>query len=186
MPLGVERPLGRFTKSRLPAIRHAVLQDVPALLRLINGYAAERVLLPRGRADLSENIAEFVVAEGREGILACGALKIYGEGIAEIRSLCVEPGRKISGLGRALTERLLSVAEGRGLKTVFALTVAPDFFEKCGFHEAPRANFPLKIWRDCLLCPKLFHCDEKTMAIDLPLRPAGVNDSQALTAITSR
>ena len=183
---GMERSLGRFTKSEMPAIRQAVVQDVPALLRLINGYAAERLLLPRGHAELCDNIGEFVVAVEHDNILACGALKIYGEGIAEIRSLGVEPERKISGLGRAITEHLLSEAEERGLKTVFALTVAPEFFQKCGFQEAPRENFPLKIWRDCLLCPKFFHCDEKTMAIELPVRAASVNESHALASTISR
>ena len=151
----------------MPMIRKANLRDVPALLKMINAYADSRLLLPRTLADLSENIAEFTVAEEDGKVLGCGALKLYGDDIAEIRSLCVEAGRKNSGLGRALTGQLLDEAEHRGLKTVFALTVAPEFFLKCGFHEAPREKFPMKIWRDCLHCPKLFHCDEKTVAFDL-------------------
>lgn len=156
----------------MPTIRKAKLRDAPALLKMINAYADLRLLLPRTLEDLCENIGEFWVAEEGGKVLACGALKLYDHDIAEIRSLCVEPGRKSSGLGRALTERLLSGAEHRGLKTVFALTVAPEFFLKCGFREAPRENFPMKIWRDCLHCPKLFHCDEKTVAFDLVPKPA--------------
>jgi amino-acid N-acetyltransferase len=163
----LHRPPGPFPKNEMPALRNAVVQDVPAILALINGYAAKRILLPRSHAELSENIGEFIVAEEYDTIIACGALKVYDNDIGEIRSLCVEPHRKISGLGRAITLRLLRKAEGRKLKTVFALTVAPEFFWKCGFHEAPRENFPLKIWRDCLLCPKFSCCDEKTMAIDV-------------------
>ena len=170
----------------MPIIRPAELRDVPELLRMINGYAAERLLLPRSPADLRENIGDFMLAEECGKVLACGALKLYDNEIAEIRSLCVEPGRKSSGLGRALTERLLSRAEHRRLKTVFALTVAPEFFAKCGFQEAPRENFPLKIWRDCLLCPKFFHCDEKTMAIDLGARPGRIVESQGLAAAVYR
>ena len=115
-------------------------------------------------------MGDFFVAAERGQVLACGALKLYDKEMAELRSLCVEPGLKSSGLGRALVERLLSEAERRGLKSVFALTVAPDFFFKCGFREAPRENFPLKVWRDCVHCPKLFHCDEKTVAFDLTAR----------------
>lgn len=153
-------------------IRKGELQDVPALLKMINVYADARLLLPRTLADLRENITEFTVAEEDGQVLGCGALKLYDDDIAEIRSLCVQPGRKSSGLGRALTGQLLDEAEHRGLKTVFALTVAPEFFLKCGFREAPREKFPMKIWRDCLLCPKLFHCDETTVAFDLVTQSA--------------
>lgn len=169
----------------MPAIRKAGPPDVQAILALINGYAAERILLPRSRAELCENIGEFIVAEDDGKVLACGALKVYDEDIAEIRSLCVEPDRKISGLGRAITERLLIEAEQRRLKTVFALTVAPEFFRKCGFHEASRQKFPLKIWRDCLHCPKFFHCDEKTMAIELASKPAGAVKRTAVLPLVS-
>lgn len=162
----------------MPIIRKAELRDVPVLLNMINKYADLRLLLPRTFADLCENIGEFTVAEEDGKVLACGALKPYDKDIAEIRSLCVEQGRKSSGLGRALTERLLSQARRRKLKTVFALTVAPEFFQKCGFHEAPRENFPMKIWRDCLHCPKLFSCDEKTMAFELAPRTAHLQERQ--------
>ena len=170
----------------MPIIRQAELRDVPALLSMINEYADKRLLLPRTFVDLCENIEEFKVAEENGKVLACGALKLYDEEIAEIRSLCVEPGRKSSGLGRALTEHLLSQAEDRQLKTVFALTVVPEFFQKCGFHEAPRENFPMKIWRDCLLCPKLFHCDEKTMAFDLAPRSPATVEGETLVSTNSR
>jgi len=154
-------------EKKMAIIRKARLRDVPALFRLIDFYAAQRLLLPRSLADLCESVEDFFVGAERGRVVACGALKLYDHDVAEIRSLCVEPGLKKSGLGRALTGRLLSEAERRGLKTVFALTVAPEFFFKCRFQEAPRENFPLKIWRDCLLCPKFSQCDEKTVAFDL-------------------
>jgi N-acetylglutamate synthase-like GNAT family acetyltransferase len=148
-------------------IRKARLTDLPAIGRMVAYYASQNILLPRSQADLRESVGDFFVAAERGQVLACGALKLYDNEMAEVRSLCVQPGLKSSGLGRALAERLLSEAEGRGLKTVFALTVAPDFFFKCGFREAPRENFPLKVWRDCVHCPKFFHCDEMTVAFDI-------------------
>jgi len=74
-------------------------------------------------------------------------------------------------MGRALVERVLAEAESYGLKTVFALTLAPEFFLKCGFREVARERFPMKVWRDCLRCDRYFHCHEKTMCLDLP-RPS--------------
>ena len=156
----------------MPKIRNARLRDVPALFEMINRYARERVMLPRTLSDLYENVWEFSVAEERGRVLGCGALKFYNQEIAEIRSLCVEPGREAHGLGSALVERLLDEAERFGLKTVFALTMAPGFFRKCGFCETSREKVPMKIWRDCLHCEKFSCCDEKTVVLELAARRA--------------
>ncbi len=137
---------------------------------MINHYAAERVMLPRPLTDLYESVREFLVAEDESGgVTGCGALKFYNAELAEVRSLCVAPGTNKRGTGRALTSRLLAEAESYGLKTVFALTMAPEFFLKCGFRETARERFPMKVWRDCLRCDRYFHCHEKTVCLDLPL-----------------
>lgn len=125
-------------------------------------------MLPRSLRELYENVREFTVAEIEGKVLGCGALKFYSDEIAEIRSLCVDGTEQAHGLGRALTERLVREAAGHGLKTVFALTLATRFFLKCGFREVPRTSLPMKIWRDCIHCDKYFHCDEITVALDLP------------------
>lgn len=137
---------------------------------MINRYVDERVLLPRPLPELYENVWEFTVAEEAGRVTGCGALKFYDADIAEIRSLCVEPGGKSHGIGRALTESLLAEAERFGLKTVFALTLTTEFFKKCGFREVTREQFPMKVWRDCLACPKFSCCDEKAVVFDLVAR----------------
>lgn len=153
----------------MPNLRKAELSDVPALFQLINHYAG--VMLPRPLTELYESVREFTVAEEEGRVLGCGALKFFSPELAEIRSLCVAPGVEKRGVGRALIERLICEAEAYRLKTLFALTVAPEFFAKFGFREVGRASFPAKIWRDCLRCEKYFHCDEKTMTLDLSLPP---------------
>jgi amino-acid N-acetyltransferase len=163
-------------------IRKAELEDVPALFEMINHYAAEGIMLRRTLTELYECVREFLVAEDGGKVVGCGALKFYAADLAEIRSLCVAPGLKSRGLGRVLTEQLLSEAERYQLKTVFALTTSPDFFTKCGFREMARERFPMKIWRDCLRCEKYFHCDEKTMVIDLPVQRQGETESRADTS----
>lgn len=161
------------------SIRQAELKDVPALFDMINHYAAEGIMLRRTLTELYECVREFLIAEDDGRVVGCGALKFYAADLAEIRSLCVAPGLKSRGLGRALTEHLLSQAEQYQLKTVFALTTSPDFFSKCGFREMARERFPMKIWRDCLRCEKYFHCDEKTMVINLPAQYASDGESSA-------
>lgn len=151
----------------LPALRKARLTDAPALFELIHQYATKEVLLHRSLPELYENIWEFTVAEKDGQVAACGALRLYNEELAEIRSLCVDPQQKASGLGRAVTYRLMHEAERLGLKRVFALTMAPDFFSKMGFYPVERTALPQKVWRDCLQCEKYFRCDEVAVVFDL-------------------
>ena len=148
-------------------IRKAELRDVPVLHRFINHYAAERVLLPRTLTDLYENVWEFTVAEREGQLLGCGALKFYNQEIAEIRSLCVDTALKANGIGRTISESLVEEAKRFGLRTVFALTVTPGFFEKLGFRETPRERFPTKVWRDCLGCPLYTECYYIEISVDL-------------------
>ena len=68
-----------------------------------------------------------------------------------------------NGLGGKIVRELLGMATERRVKTVFTLTTAVGFFERQGFVQAARRNFPLKIYRDCLRCPVKFRCDEVTM-----------------------
>jgi amino-acid N-acetyltransferase len=170
----------------LLTIRKANLKDVPEVHRLINHYAAERVMLPRTLTDLYENVWEFTVAEDDGKLLGCGALKLYNQEIAEIRSLCVEATAKSKGVGREITERLLDEADEFGLKTVFALTLAPGFFEKMRFREVPRERFPTKVWRDCLRCERYSSCQEKAVTLELVQRNAGEVESAEETTEVSR
>ena len=60
---------------------------------------------------------------------------------------------------------------------VFALTGAPEFFIKCGFHLTARENFPTKIAHDCLNCALYSRCQEKTVSIRI--RPRRVRKVEA-------
>ena len=154
-------------KPKLPLLRKARLSDVPSLFKLIHQYAEEEVMLPRALPELYENIWEFTVAEKNGQLAACGALRLYNEEVAEIRSLCVDPKQKTSGLGRAITSQLMHEARDLGLRRVFALTVVPDFFSKMGFYPVERGALPQKVWRDCLQCEKYFRCDEVAVVFDV-------------------
>lgn len=153
-------------------IRQAESKDVASLVGLIEHYAAERVMLPRTREDVRESIGEFLVAEQKGRVLGCGALKLFSNELGEIRSLCVAPGIKRGGVGSALTKRLIKEAEQLGVTTVFALTLVPDFFLKCGFRLCARENFPTKISQDCASCSLRFQCREQAVALRVRARPA--------------
>jgi len=80
-------------------IRPAQLSDVPALLRLINGYAAKAVMLPRTEVELCEFLRDFLVATDQGELVGCGALHFYTQHMAELRSLAVSPNRTTVSTG---------------------------------------------------------------------------------------
>lgn len=144
-------------------LRKASMRDIPAVLRLINGYAAKGIMLPRTELDMAENIRDFTVAYAGDDLAGCGALHYYTPTSAEVRSLAVKPELKGAGTGRAIVESLEAEADESGLEAIFAFTYAPGFFGKLGFSEVERGDLPLKAWKDCIRCPKFHCCDEIAM-----------------------
>jgi amino-acid N-acetyltransferase len=151
-------------KARVPndniVVRKAAMQDIPALLQLINGYAAKGIMLARTEFELSENMRDFMVAYDGETLAGCGALHFYSPTVGEVRSLAVAESHKSHGVGRLIVEALVDEAKRYGLDAVFAFTYVPRFFSKVEFYEVERGELPLKAWKDCLRCRKFQACDE--------------------------
>lgn len=142
-------------------LRKAALSDIAAMRALINGYAAQGIMLPRTDLELAEHIRDFTLCfDDDNELLGCGALHIYSPTMAEVRSLAVKQDSKKSGVGRAVVDALIEEGRAFGLADVFAFTYVPEFFRKLGFHEIDRGELPLKAWKDCLRCPKFQACDE--------------------------
>jgi amino-acid N-acetyltransferase len=57
-------------------------------------------------------------------------------------------------------ETLEQEAINSDLHAIFTFTYVANFFRKFGFHEVDRGLLPLKVWKDCLTCPKFQCCDE--------------------------
>jgi len=133
-------------------------------------------MLERTREFLLEHLRDFLVAaDGR--FLGCCALAVLTADLAEIRSLAVVPEASGQGIGKALVERCVSEARLLGLRRVFALTLVPGFFERCGFTLTSLGRLPEKSAEECPVCPKRFACDEHALILHLdgtrpiPLRP---------------
>ncbi|HUB34580.1 MAG TPA: N-acetyltransferase [Bryobacteraceae bacterium] len=151
------------------SVRKAAMRDIPRILDLINGYAANGIMLPRTEFELSEALRDFSVVHAGEEFLGCGALHFYSPAIAEIRSLAVHEYAKTQGVGRRLVEALVAEADLYELAAVFAFTYVAEFFTKVGFQVVERGVLPLKAWKDCVRCPKFQACDE--IAVLRILRP---------------
>ncbi len=158
------------------AIRQARVDDVDAMLELINVYAREDRMLERTREFLLEHLRDFAVADAGR-FLGCCALAVLTGELAEIRSLAVVPEASGQGIGKALVDRCVAEARRAGLRRVFALTLVPGFFERCGFTLTSLGRLPEKSAEECPICPKRFACDEHALVLHLdgtrpiPLRP---------------
>ncbi|MCY3922295.1 MAG: N-acetyltransferase [Chloroflexi bacterium] len=148
----------------------AVVSDASEIHRLIQyWFEATGDVLPRTEGEIYETIRDFVVVRDPNGnrLLAAGALHVEWRDLAEIKSLVVDPGTQGKGLGRIVVDACLAEAVDMGLKTVFALTTTPAFFERLGFRISGVSAFPRKVWNECFRCPKYNACDEIAVTIDL-------------------
>jgi amino-acid N-acetyltransferase len=136
------------------------MADIPAILALINGFAARGIMLPRTEFEMAENLRDFSVVQTEARVFGCAALHFYTPKAAEVRSLAIRPELQGRGAGKALVEALEAEAQAFGVEDVFAFTYIPDFFRKRGFTTLDRGELPLKAWKDCLRCPKFQCCDE--------------------------
>ncbi|HTJ72420.1 MAG TPA: amino-acid N-acetyltransferase [Actinospica sp.] len=118
-------------------VRRARTGDVPGIRRLIDHYAAERILLDKPTVTLFEDIQEFWVAERDvDGSLAgCGALHVIWRDLAEVRTIAVSPEFRGRGVGHVILEKLLATAGWLGIRRVFCLTFETRFFAAHGFTE---------------------------------------------------
>ena len=141
--------------------------------RLINYYAERGRMLFRSHAELYEVVRDFVVYENEaRQIVGVCALEIIWADLAEVRSLAVDAGQQGQGIGRGLVEAVVAEARRLEIQRVFALTYEGRFFEKLGFAVVDKAALPLKVWSDCIKCPKRDGCDEIAMVRTLFAAPA--------------
>lgn len=148
-------------------IRAMRVGDVDDAVGLIGRYAAEDRMLARSRDFVLEHVQDFFVAETELGFEGCVALAVLTPDLAEIRSLAVRPASSGRGIGRALVDACLEGSRRLGLRRVFALTLVPEFFERCGFTLVSLGRLPEKSAGECPICPKRHACDEQAMLIHL-------------------
>ena len=150
-------------KAEVLSVRSAKLSDMDDIDSIVTYWAKEGETLPRSRDDLLRSILDFAVAEVDNEVVGCASLYIYGTGLAEIRSLCVNRDVHGQGQGKALSQYMLQRAQELELKRIIVLTRVPEFFEKLGFGYTSKDQLPEKVIKDCDICPKKHACDEVAM-----------------------
>lgn len=155
-------------------IRPATIHDVPAMQAIINSHAELGKMLYKSYAQLYDRLRDYAVYEQDGQILGCVALTIIWADLAEIRSLAVDVRHQRKGIGRQLTQWCIDEARRLQIRKIMALTYEQAFFAKFGFVVVPKESLPLKVWGECVQCPKRDDCDETAMLLelaDVPIPP---------------
>jgi amino-acid N-acetyltransferase len=148
------------------------LQDARSIYQLIDSFTCDGTLLRRSYLEICANIHTFTIVETGSGqFIGCAALHVYGQHLAEIRSIVVHPDTKGHGAGSLLVHALLDQAEASGIQCVCLFTRIPAFFQHFHFRIAERQALRDKVLKDCVHCARRNACDEIAMAIgELPGR----------------
>jgi amino-acid N-acetyltransferase len=145
-------------------IRPARVGDVPGIYEQILVFADQKLMIRRSMAELYESIREFLVAVDDENqVVGCVAVHVFWEDLAEIRCLAVAPQVQGRGVGRRLVEACLEAARELEIKSIFALTNAVGFFERCGYQRVDKSELPQRIWSECVRCPSFPNCLETAL-----------------------
>ena len=159
-------------------IQQAAEEDIASIAALVNGFAAENLMLPRTEESILQSLPDWLVAVAdRSQLLGCGSLVALTEELVEIRSLAVAGQGQGKGIGRQIVQELVRIATARGYAQICALTLQEAFFEKLGFEVVDRWSISPKLWQECIYCPKFHHCDEIAVARNLTDSP--VNQARA-------
>ncbi|WP_413854294.1 N-acetyltransferase [Candidatus Ruminimicrobium bovinum] len=150
-------------------IRPAKVQDVKQIHKIVEFYADNKEMLHRSLNSIYENIQEYVVAEHNKKIIACGALHVSWDDLAEVKALAVEKKYARKGIGRKIVTTLEKNAVELGIFTTFALSFKPEFFKKLGYEIISKEVLPQKIWSECINCHLFPDCGEIPLIKDLTI-----------------
>ncbi len=142
-------------------IRPATVEDVNDIFRLTSSMAQRGLMLPRSKYKIVTMLSDFLVAVSSEGAMAgCGAFSTLWTDLGEICALAVDPAFQRRGIGGRLVKALIDEGRKKRVPEIIALTYQVRFFTDLGFTITSKDDFPRKVWRECLECPKLEECDE--------------------------
>jgi amino-acid N-acetyltransferase len=131
-------------EDTLDDLRPATIDDVGAILQLIEPLEEDGTLVKRGRAVIERDVENFTVLEHDGVIYGCATLHAFAEDqMAEMGCLIVHPEWQGTGEGEILLRHMESRARGHGAKRLFVLTTRTShWFIKRGFVQGGVADLP--------------------------------------------
>lgn len=131
-------------EDKLDDLRSAHLDDVGAILQLIEPLEADGTLVPRGRAAVEREVERFSVLEHDGFIYGCVSITPYlSQGMVEMACLIVHPEWQGEGEGELLLRHAESRARTLGAANLFVLTTRTShWFIKNGFVQGTVEDLP--------------------------------------------
>lgn len=131
-------------------LRPARAADVKAIRAIVAPYAEQRILIAKDPVAYFEALQQFVVAEIDGRVVGCGALHVFWEDLAEVRTLAVDRSAAGHGVGGSIVRRLIENARTIGVRKVFCLTFETAFFRSLGFVEIEGAPVSHAVFTELL------------------------------------
>lgn len=124
-----------LVEETLEELRSATIDDVAAIVSLIEPLEADGTFVMRGRAKIERDIDRFTVIEHDGLIFGCAALYTFTKSnMAELACLMVRPEAQGEGDGERLLKSIEQQARQAGVKSLFVLTTrTAHWFLKRGF-----------------------------------------------------
>jgi argininosuccinate synthase len=128
--------------------RRARPADVDAIHQLNQRYARRGILLSRTPEEIAQQIGVFRVAELDGVVCGMAALRNYGDGLGELRSLAVHESAQGHGFGDMLVRAIVRDARDAGVVALYVLTANPGYFSLHGFEEIRWDDVPAALDAD--------------------------------------
>lgn len=135
-------------------VRRARASDVDRILGVTGTYVEQHVLLPRTRDEIVDDIGNWWVSDLNGEVVGCAALRDFGGGLGELRSLSVVAEAHGRGLGESLVHAIVREARRRSIGRLFAITRNPGYFARHGFTELPMDDVPEVLQADRVPWPR--------------------------------
>ncbi|NLY64183.1 MAG: amino-acid N-acetyltransferase [Alcaligenaceae bacterium] len=131
-------------EDTLDDLRPATVDDIGAIVSLIEPLEADGTLVPRGRHVIERDVEKFTVLEHDSIIYGCVSLTPYPESkMAEMACLIVHPDWQGGGEGELLLRHAENKARALGVKRLFVLTTRTShWFMKRGFVQGTVNDLP--------------------------------------------
>ena len=135
-------------------VRRARDADAETMARIINTYAERHLLLRRSADEIRGAIGTWRVAELDGEVVGCAALRDFGDGLGELRSLSVMEDAYGRGLGELLVRKIVRDAEAAAIRRLFVITKIPSYFARHGFASLPMEEVPAVLGIDRVPWPR--------------------------------
>lgn len=131
-------------EDTLDDLRSATVDDIGAIVQLIEPLEEDGTLVPRGRSVIERDVEKFTVLEHDGIIYGCVAIIPYlAEDMAEMACLIVHPEWQGTGEGEILLRHAETKARTLGARRLFVLTTRTShWFMKRGFVRGGISDLP--------------------------------------------